>query len=338
MISPELIFQQAPNAEEADVKKRSAMNPDAPKASQAEILGSRLFELRPRLHRYCARMTGSVIDGEDVLQDTLVKAFSALERNVVVDDLEPWLFRIAHNAAQDYLRRRSRQRNMIADADITMIEDPSASADHRYIAAMSLRTFMHLPVAQRGAVILVDVLGLSLHETCMVMGATLASTKASLHRGRTQLSALATNPEDEVAPVLNPTEERRLRLYVDLFNSRNFDAIRALIAEDVQLELVSRTRMRGKAEVSTYFGNYARTRDWALSLGFVDGRAAVLMYDPESTCSAPRGFMLIDWQGEEIISIRDFRYAPYCVIEANITRMHTWDETRESGIVSSDWD
>ena len=68
-----------------------------------------LGELRPKLHRYCARMTGSVIDGEDVVQEALVKAIKAYPQAGPVADLEGWLFRIAHNAALDFLRRRARQ-------------------------------------------------------------------------------------------------------------------------------------------------------------------------------------------------------------------------------------
>ena len=64
--------------------------------------------LRPRLHRYCARMTGSAISGEDVLQDTLVKAIHARAQGAEIDNLEGWLFRIAHNTSLDFLRERSR--------------------------------------------------------------------------------------------------------------------------------------------------------------------------------------------------------------------------------------
>ena len=70
----------------------------------------RLAELRPRLHRYCARMTGSAVDGEDVLQDTLIKALQARAEGAVVGNLEGWLLRIAHNTSLDFLRRRSRHK------------------------------------------------------------------------------------------------------------------------------------------------------------------------------------------------------------------------------------
>ena len=63
-------------------------------------------ELRPDLHRYCARIMGSVIDGEDVVQDALVRAFVALQDLEEAPQLRPWLFRIAHNRALDLLRSR----------------------------------------------------------------------------------------------------------------------------------------------------------------------------------------------------------------------------------------
>jgi len=67
-----------------------------------------LTELRPQLHRYCARMTGSVIEGEDVVQEALLKALDAQPHAGSIGDPQAWLFRIAHNAALDHLRRRAR--------------------------------------------------------------------------------------------------------------------------------------------------------------------------------------------------------------------------------------
>ncbi|RUW69379.1 MULTISPECIES: RNA polymerase sigma factor [unclassified Mesorhizobium] len=281
-------------------------------------LDAMLAGLRPKLHRYAGRMAGSVIDGEDIVQETVLKALQAIDGNAAVDRPEQWLFRIAHNAAQDYLRHRQRERSRLSEADMTGVEDLSASAEARLAAATSLRTFMQLTLPQRGAVILVDVLGLSLSETCEATGATLAATKAALHRGRAELRGLAAAPEEAVMPALDADDERRLRHYVDLFNARDFDAVRALIAEDIQLEVVNRTRLRGKKQASTYFGNYDRVSDWLLSLGFVEDRPAILIRDPRTPARAVRGFMLIEWRGEEVAGIRDFRYAPYCLADADI--------------------
>src|SRR5258708_9538455 len=90
-----------------------------------EAFDQALEQLRPRLHRYCARMTGSVIDGEDVVQEALMKAIEALPRTDSIAHLESWLVRIAHNAALDFLRRRSRRDVTLSAEDLGMSIDPA---------------------------------------------------------------------------------------------------------------------------------------------------------------------------------------------------------------------
>jgi RNA polymerase sigma-70 factor (ECF subfamily) len=124
-----------------------------------------LAELRPKLHRYCARMVGSAIDGEDVVQDALLKAVQSFAAAGPIGNPEGWLFRIAHNTALDFLRRRSRQEGIRSGEEVEMIADPADTVESRQVAAASLRTFMRLPVAQRSSVILMDVLGCSLQES-----------------------------------------------------------------------------------------------------------------------------------------------------------------------------
>src|SRR5499425_2798924 len=65
-----------------------------------------ITSLRPSLHRYCARMTGSVMDGEDVVQEALFDAYRKLDKFDDSRPLKPWLFRIAHNRCIDFLRKR----------------------------------------------------------------------------------------------------------------------------------------------------------------------------------------------------------------------------------------
>src|SRR5215475_4613156 len=101
-----------------------------------------LAAMRPRLHRYCARMVGSVIDGEDVLQDALIKAVEARPAAGAIQNPEGWLFRIVHNTALDFLRRRSRQEALRSAEEVEMMADPADEILSRQIAATSLRTFM----------------------------------------------------------------------------------------------------------------------------------------------------------------------------------------------------
>jgi RNA polymerase sigma-70 factor (ECF subfamily) len=172
---------------------------------------------------------------------------------------------------------------------------------------------MRLPVAQRSSVILMDVLGCSLKEICEVMDCSLPAAKAALHRGRTQLREIADEPEDAPQQRLSDADRARLGAYVAHFNARDFDAIRAMIADDVRLDLVSRTQMQGKAEVFSYFGNYAKVSDWRLVSGLVEGRPAILVFDPNEPDSGPKYFMLLGWSADKVATIRDFRHAPYVI-------------------------
>jgi hypothetical protein len=64
-------------------------------------------ELRPDLHRFCARMMGSIVEGEDVAQEALTRAFASLSELERASQVRAWLFRIAHNHAIDHLRATS---------------------------------------------------------------------------------------------------------------------------------------------------------------------------------------------------------------------------------------
>src|SRR3954447_16076274 len=118
----------------------------APEAAATDI-NSLLVALRPKLHRYCARMVGSVIDGEDVLQDALIKAVEAFAAAGAIANPAGWLFKIAHNTALDFLRRRNRQEALQSAKEVDMIADQLDEIARREIASASLRTFMRLPVA-----------------------------------------------------------------------------------------------------------------------------------------------------------------------------------------------
>jgi RNA polymerase sigma-70 factor, ECF subfamily len=277
-----------------------------------------LGELRPKLHRYCGRMTGSVIDGEDVVQEALLKAVQAYGHAAPIDDIEAWLFRIAHNAALDFLRRRARHDAARAGEDPDMVADPTSPTEDRLAAAASLRTFMRLPVAQRGAVILKDVLGYSLQEIGRVTEISLPAVKAALHRGRARLRELTSEPEDLAAPILREPERSLFLAYVDRFNARDFDAIRDMLADEVRLELVNRTRMHGRREVGTYLHNYGLAHDWHFVPALLERRPALAVRDPGEPLAAVAYFVLLQWEQGRLIHIRDFRYARYVTEGAEV--------------------
>src|SRR5450432_3742733 len=228
------------------------MSPEAPTglfAAREQFLAM-VCGVRPELHRYCARLTGSVIEGEDIVQDTLAKAFYALSQAAEVPPLRPWRFRIAHNAALDFLKSHGRRYTDV-HADLEEIGGFEDKPDPAVVRA-ALAGFLSLPVTQRSAVILKDVLGPSLEETAETMGSTVMAIKAALVRGRRQLQEQAR--ELAVVPAATRAELNR---YTTLFNARDWEGVRALVSDDCRLDLVSKSQRRGK-QVGFYFGQYAK--------------------------------------------------------------------------------
>ncbi|HLZ83816.1 MAG TPA: sigma-70 family RNA polymerase sigma factor [Caulobacteraceae bacterium] len=274
---------------------------------RVQELGRLMEAMRPRLHRYCARMIGSAVDGEDVVQDALAKAAAADLGEI--EHPERWLFRIAHNTALDALRRRRRRDGHDAELDLEGLGDPRAAADVRVAAAETLRVFLGLSPVQRSVVILVDVLGHSIAETVEILQITVASGKAALQRGRQQLRGWMDAPRE--TPALPPAEVIRLRAYADRFNARDFDSLRALLAEDVRLDLAARLRLEGATSVAVYFTRYDENPNWRATLCLAEGRPALLISDSELGDYV----VLLAWRGERIAAIRDFRYARYAMEE-----------------------
>ncbi len=270
-----------------------------------------MAQLRARLHRYCARMTGSMLDGEDVVQETLIKANGSYDAQAV-QNVEAWLFRIAHNAAMDFLRRKSREQAMFADEDVDTIADQQAeSADRRHVATAALRTFMRLAPAQRSTVILADVLGYALEEAAGVMGTTVPAVKAALHRGRARLRELAGEPEDAAPPPsLSAQDQALLAAYAERFNARDFDGLREMLGQDVKLDLVAR-RKPMQARGGEYFTNYAaKTYGLRMTPINLEGRPGLWVdTGADEGAGAPGYLVVLEFSGGKVMGIRDFRYA-----------------------------
>lgn len=263
-----------------------------------------LFGIRPRLHRFCARMVGSAIDGEDIAQEVAVRALEAFAQQPGIRNLEAWLFRIARNAALDFLRRRNREYSSRIDGEIEFV-DPFMDTERGLQAAASLRQFMRLPPFHRASVILMDVVGYSLAEVADILETTVAAVKAALHRGRERLQKFAGEPAFAPPHELSTLERRQLENYVQRFNDRDFDALRRLLADDARLHV--RNERRFGVRVREYFFRYAEIHDIRLAPGMAEGQPVALAYRDGKLAY----FIAFDWRNDEIVKILDFRYAPY---------------------------
>lgn len=274
-------------------------------AAAREAFLDAVKEVRPELHRYCARLTGSVIEAEDIVQESLARGFYALSLNPETPPLRPWLFKIAHNAALDFLKSHGRKYTE-ARADFSDVAGYDDTPDPAVVRA-ALLCFAALPVSQRSAVILKDVLGHSLEETAGTMGISVMAVKAVLVRGRAKVREAAA-----AHAVGTASDRASLEKYATLFNAKDWDGVRALVGEDCRLDLVSKSQRQGKA-VGMYFGRYAKE---AVTLRLVELEGALALAAFDGDAGAPSYFILLEWEDGLVKAIRDYRYVPYIAREA----------------------
>jgi RNA polymerase sigma factor (sigma-70 family) len=286
-------------------------------ARQAQFLA--LIEtLRPELHRYCARLMSSVIDGEDVVQDTFVRAFVALDELEESAPMRAWLFRIAHNRALDLLRSRAvhpaeplEAAQEVADPEIP---DQLEVMMRREAVETAISRFAGLPTMQRSVVILKDVLNQSLEEIATTLDLTVNAVKAHLARGRGRLKTI--NAQMPAEPVPRPPSPAVAR-YVALFNGRNWEGLRAMLADDVRLIQSSHPLRAGAADVGMFFGIYSRNSPARLAPAWLDGREVIAVYE-HATSVKPSYLMWLEWTDGRISFIRDYKYVRYVVDDAEL--------------------
>jgi RNA polymerase sigma-70 factor, ECF subfamily len=119
---------------------------------------------------------------------------------------------------------------------------------------------------------------------------------------------------------LSSAEQQLLRRYVDLFNARDFDTLRSMLAADVKLDLVNRLQLEGAA-VGQYFARYAQTHGWHARPAVVEGRPGLLIQQVDQAQDARDYFVVLGWDGGRVATIRDFLFARYASDGADYSPM-----------------
>ena len=268
--------------------------------------------LRPALHRYCARMTGSVMDGEDVVQEALFEAYRKLDQFDQSRLLKPWLFRIAHNRCIDFLRRRGVRDEAEVAAALPEAIGPTDPAMGTGKAVEHL--VLTLPPKERACVLLKDVFDYSLEEIAELVDSTVGGVKAALNRARTKLAE--SSPHVITSRSVSPELRRVMQLYVERFNRRDWDGVRELVSADARLNVAE--RFAGKFAEAPYFFNYDRWPwAWKLALGEVDGEPVVIILRRGADTWTPHSVIRFDVNGESVNRIVDYIHCPWVLPAAS---------------------
>lgn len=252
----------------------------APDAAFLELVAPH----RDALRLHCYRMLGSTHDSEDVLQETLVRAWRARESLESPQTVRPWLYRIATNACLDELKGR-KQRPMPFDVvppvtdphappipaspEATWLEpcpdgwmngvtrDPGAAYEVKESVALAFVAAIQCLSAQQRAVLLLrDVLGMPAEDTAQALGMSVSAANSTLHRARTALRERVGGDESAVA--VNATSEENeelLRRYLSAWESLDLSAFVALLHDEVVASMPpSPTWLKGKSTVAAFAG------------------------------------------------------------------------------------
>jgi RNA polymerase sigma factor (sigma-70 family) len=261
---------------------------------------------------------GSVIEGEDVVQDTFARAFIALHELQEDAPMRAWLFRIAHNRALDVLRSRAIRAAEPIEAAYEVADpanpDPVEVLMRREAVETAVSRFVELPTVQRSVLILKDVLDQSMEEIAATLDLTVNAVKAHLARGRARLKAI--NAQAPAQPAPRPPSPAVAR-YVALFNGRDWDGLRAMLADDVRLIQSTYPVRAGAADVGMFFGIYSRSAPVRLAAAWLDGREVIAVWE-DTQMVKPSYLMWLEWTDGRISFIRDYKYVRYVIDDAEL--------------------
>jgi RNA polymerase sigma-70 factor (ECF subfamily) len=203
---------------------------------------------------HCYRMSGSVHEAEDLVQETFLRAWKASADFQGRSSVRTWLYRIATNVCLTNLEGRPRRPlpaglgtsdSMAGDAleennEIAWLEPvPDAAvvvAERDSIRLAFIAALQHLPARQRAVLILRDVLRWSAAEVAEALDTTTAAVNSALQRAHAQMQERALT-EDTVEPHLTPDQEVLLERYVEAFWRKDVDAIVAMLTQDAVWEM-----------------------------------------------------------------------------------------------------
>jgi RNA polymerase sigma-70 factor (ECF subfamily) len=286
---------------------------------------------RRELQVHCYRILGSFHDAEDLLQETLLSAWQALDR-FDGRSLRAWLYRIATNRCLNYLRdgsRRQRNPKVVDPSSLSaglvhsdepwwlepypdaLLADVESSPEARFEARESIALsfvagLQRLPTQQRAALVLRDVLGFSAAEVAEMLSSTPASVNSALQRARAAFAP--SRDRDQVALPRSGQEAETVERFVDALEAGDVERIVALLTDDARLTMPPEPfEMRGSRAIADYL-----IRVWGDGVRVVptraNGSAAFGYYrpDPQADVYRATAIMVVSVAEQRVSSLAKF--------------------------------
>jgi RNA polymerase sigma-70 factor, ECF subfamily len=218
---------------------------------------------RRQIKAHCYRMTGSLHDAEDLVQETYLRAWRAFESFEGRGSLKAWLYQIATRVCLDAIAQRKKVQRLLPegnfppatevptgrppgdiawlepypDSELDDLADEAPNAEARYAQRESVRlafvaALQHLPPRQRAVLLLIDVLGWSSAETASLIGGSMASVNSALQRARATLERHHRSGDMDQRIVVPPDQQALLDRYVRAWEDKNLDGFVALLKSE----------------------------------------------------------------------------------------------------------
>lgn len=220
---------------------------------------SELEAHRATLTGHCYRMLGSLVEADDAVQETMLRAWRSIERFDGRSSLKTWLTRIATNVCLDSLSEQRRRARPMEEGPAGTVDDElvarprthwlepvpdtralpdEADPSRRALLRESIRlafvaALQHLPPRQRAALLLADVLEWPASEVAEALELTPASVNSALQRARATLAERGVSAEKCGGVTLSDAQEQMLGRFVQAFERYDVDTLAALCREDV---------------------------------------------------------------------------------------------------------
>jgi len=285
-----------------------------------------LEQHRRELTGYCYRMLGSPFEAEDAVQETMVRAWKALDRFEGRSALRSWLYRIATNVCLDMAKGRERRarpmdlgpsrepvfENLAARPETTWLEpvpaDPAEVALERDTIRLAfVAALQHLPPRQRAALILCEVLRWQATEAAELLDTSVASVNSALQRARATLEQADVSATEE----LDDAGRELLERYVKAFERYDIEALTSLIAEDaIQSMPPYDLWLSGRDDIFTWwFGPGIGCKgSRVVPAPFANGSPAYGQYKPSESGSGydPWALQVLELSGGRIVELTFF--------------------------------
>ena len=288
----------------------------AAQAGDERAFRSLVEPYRRALEVHCYRMLGSPHDAEDLVQETLMRAWRTLERFERRSSIETWLYRIATNACLDELERRPRRPVPVdpypderLERAETAIVDPAARyAIREGVELAFLTAIQRLPGRQRAIIILRDVLGWTAPEVAELLESTVAGVNSALQRARATIDAeLPASSRTAAAP----SDRKLLADYVDAWERADVDGLISLLRADALLRMPPGSMILGRFGVGEFLASGPCGGRRSASCGW--SRPAPTGAPP-SPCTSPtttgrpepHGILVLEVDGDHVATIDAF--------------------------------